>query len=883
MQSSGGKKDSTYVDDVFSTYLYTGDDSSNRNINNGIDLAGEGGMVMVRPRDNTIGINVFDTARGASKRLHTDANYAESTDTSRLNQFNSNGFRVSGNYSTNGPSNYNYASWSFRKTTGFFDVVTYTGNGVDGRAIAHSLGSVPGMIIVKALNDSSPWTVYHRDIGATKYLYLNDTQAQATDEWWANTTPTASNFYVQGSRTNANTTTYVAYVFAGGESTAALARSVAFSSTGSNDGAKSLTIANSSGNDFGSGDFTMECWFKDDAGIAEHDTIFSMSGYTTSSSDDSFNCYVYNQGIKIFDRTGGGFSLRTEVANTYNKEQWVHFAWTRSGSGSNNNTIWINGMNVAQFTGTVNYASGQDFYIGGNQYNGGGTPNEYGFNGKISNVRITKGQAIYTSSFRPSYEPLTTTTGGATASNVKVICCNNSSITGSSLTSGTITSTNTPTASTDSPFDDPEGFKFGEGGDQNVVKCGGYSGDGTKNHDIYLGWEPSWIMIKCTNASENWLLFDVMRGIVTDGNNGLDAKLYPNTNGSEVTNSYNLEVTGTGFKLTQDQAHINVTNNTYIYIAIRRPDGYVGKPVEAGTDVFAMDYGNSAGTNPSYVSNFPVDFSLLRRPSTPEGWYTQSRITGTNYLFANTTNTENTSSNFVWDHNNGWRDGSAVTSYFSWMWKRHAGFDVLAYKGNDGTPIAHSLGKTPEMIWVKNRDNTDNWNVWHKDLNGGGIGAANYYLRLNTTDSEQNATNRFGGSGSLLPTSTTIFSSGVDSYQTNSSYYYYIAMLFASVDGISKVGSYTGSASSVTVSDVGFSPRFLLVKNITTGGNAALSQWNLVDTVRGFSAGNDSRLWLNDSSAPNNYNYAYPTSSGFVVTENDWKQNGATYIYYAHA
>ena len=78
----GGKK-STYIDEVFSTHLYTGDDSSYRNINNGIDLAGEGGMVWVRPRNNTIGFNVFDTVRGASKRLHTDASYTESTDTSR--------------------------------------------------------------------------------------------------------------------------------------------------------------------------------------------------------------------------------------------------------------------------------------------------------------------------------------------------------------------------------------------------------------------------------------------------------------------------------------------------------------------------------------------------------------------------------------------------------------------------------------------------------------------------------------------------------------------------------------------------------------------------------------------------------------------------------
>ena len=109
--------------------------------------------------------------------------------------------------------------------------------------------------------------------------------------------------------------------------------------------------------------------------------------------------------------------------------------------------------------------------------------------------------------------------------------------------------------------------------------------------------------------------------------------------------------------------------------------------------------------------------------------------------------------------------------------------------------------------------------------------------------------------------------------------------LFANREGISKFGIYTGlgSGNVVTVNDVGFSPRFLVVKNITTGGSVAVSQWNQVDTLGGFSAGNDRRLRLNDNSSPNNYNYAYPTASGFVVTENDWKQNGATYIYYAHA
>ena len=101
------------------------------------------------------------------------------------------------------------------------------------------------------------------------------------------------------------------------------------------------------------------------------------------------------------------------------------------------------------------------------------------FNGKISNLRVTVGEPVYTSAFRPSTTPLTTSSQGVTASNVKLLCCNNSSTTGSTTTSGTITANGDPTASTYSPFDDPEGFKFGGDEDQNIIKTGKYIGNGS--------------------------------------------------------------------------------------------------------------------------------------------------------------------------------------------------------------------------------------------------------------------------------------------------------------------------------------------------------------------------------------------------------------------
>ena len=131
--------------------------------------------------------------------------------------------------------------------------------------------------------------------------------------------------------------------------------------------------------------------------------------------------------------------------------------------------------------------------------------------GKFSNLRVVKGTAVYTSSFKPPTQPLTNIT------NTKLLCFNNSSIIGTTV--GTITASGNPSASTDSPFDDPEGFKFGGDEDQNIIKTGSYKGNGNANGpEINLGWEPQWVMIKNTEESEGWLIFDSMRGIVSGGN-----------------------------------------------------------------------------------------------------------------------------------------------------------------------------------------------------------------------------------------------------------------------------------------------------------------------------------------------------------------------------
>ena len=209
LSAAGSSGPATYVDDVFSTYLYTGNGST-QTITNGIDLAGKGGMVWFKARSTT-GNNTLSTT-GITGRLLTDTTGALNVNPV-VDSYNSNGFTTLTSASTPNQSGVTFASWTFRKAPKFFDVVTYTGTG-SARTIAHNLGSVPGMIIVKNLTSAVNWSVYHRSIGNTDYLSLNTTDAKTTSSSrWNNTSPTSAEFTV-GATNNTSGATYVAYLFA---------------------------------------------------------------------------------------------------------------------------------------------------------------------------------------------------------------------------------------------------------------------------------------------------------------------------------------------------------------------------------------------------------------------------------------------------------------------------------------------------------------------------------------------------------------------------------------------------------------------------------------------------------------------------------------------
>jgi len=225
MGAAGASGDKVYVDDVFSTYVYEGS-GTNQTINNGIDLSGEGGLVWIKRTDSPDANNVlFDTVRGVDKVLFSDLTLGSTDFANSLTAFSSSGFSLGSN-STGNASGLSNVAWTFRKAPGFFDVVTYTGDGNATKTLNHSLGSVPGMIMVKNTNDSGNWITYHRSAGANKWLLLNTTDGAQNNYgiWpWNNTTPTSTQFTValEGTgitsdtyRLNVDNDTYVAYIFA---------------------------------------------------------------------------------------------------------------------------------------------------------------------------------------------------------------------------------------------------------------------------------------------------------------------------------------------------------------------------------------------------------------------------------------------------------------------------------------------------------------------------------------------------------------------------------------------------------------------------------------------------------------------------------------------
>ena len=208
-----------YIEDVFSTYVYTGNGAT-LNVTNGINLTGSGGLVWIKSRSDSSNYILVDTVRGASSGISSNLTAPASVPYG-FSSFASNGFVLSNNYPNVNQTNRTYVSWTFRKQPKFFDIVQYSGNAT-ARTIAHNLGSVPKCILVKDITFDNGegggrgWKVYHVYTGESGELILNSRTGAVGGYAWNNTVPTSSVFSIgNDSQVNSVGSNYIAYLFAG--------------------------------------------------------------------------------------------------------------------------------------------------------------------------------------------------------------------------------------------------------------------------------------------------------------------------------------------------------------------------------------------------------------------------------------------------------------------------------------------------------------------------------------------------------------------------------------------------------------------------------------------------------------------------------------------
>lgn len=419
---------------------------------------------------------------------------------------------------------------------------------------------------------------------------------------------------------------------------------------------------------------------------------------------------------------------------------------------------------------------------------------------------------------------------------------------------------------------------FGLTGTDNVISCGSFSMpiDGSSS-TVDVGFEPQWVLVKDVKHSQNWWIIDTLRGWAapTGATNGAGGQMYAffaNTSAAEG-DYYNYGgLTANGFKWPSNFNYAD-GNTDYIYIAIRR--GPMKVPTDA-TKVFKPVVQTT--TDPTTVTTgFPVDLLWWRNGrSVTRNNYSHDRLTGgMPQLRLNTADAEQSAAPYgvYFDSNTSIKEnwsGAGQDSIFLNFRRAPGFFDQVCFKPTGVAHMEpHNLGVVPELIIGKQRDNAVNWLVYAAPLGN------TQAISMNTTDAPVSGSYLWNNT-SPTASAFSLGNSGLNSTAGTRA----TAFLFASCPGVSKIGTYAGSASDVTV-NCGFSngARFVMIRRLDAAGD-----WWYFDTARGIVAAGDAYLRLNSSAAEGNADTIDPASSGFTMVGNtSLNDPGGTFLYLAIA
>jgi len=916
-----------YTVEGFSTVTYSGN-GSNRYLGG---FGFQPDFIWQKTRDYGYGHQIVDAVRGTSKEFYAitgDSGGVEDNSTTGLTGFKPDGVTIGtgngwnsnnrtqviwawdmgGSNATNNDGSY---TSTVRANTAYGQsIVSYDATKVTNATVGHGLNSAPEMIIAKSREEAYSWVVYHKDLNGgtnphTKRIYLNTTAAEVTESSWGNAQPTSDVFTLGGDEmiNPTNSKGVIAYCF---HSVTGYSKFGSYTGNGSANHAITglgfkpafLLIKKSSG---------AHDWVLTDNTRNPSEPLSLLA----NTSDVETN----QDGDDVTSFDADGFKVGTNGRTNGNTETFIYaafadkreYAYWLDQSGNNND--WTSNQltesDISVDSPTNNFATWNPLssivlptLSEGNLKNGGennkamagtfgvSTGKWYWEINVLNNSQVAAyiGVTKFSMENDPDVSPTLSATSGRSVYRFRAT---------------PLYKNFTATAYVD---DSAHGLA-----DYGILGLALDLDNGTikyyVNNTLYH--------TDSTIPSDGTTIYPFLTGTYAGGsgwntavaNFGQDSSFAGNktAQGNQDGNSIG------DFYYTPPTGFLALCTSNLPAVAV--------VPSENFNTVLWT--GNDTARTISGVG-FQPDFTWIRNREIVTNHLLFDAIRGAkNSLRSDLTNVESTnaSDELLTFASDGFTLGTGedvngnAEGIVSWNWKAggsgtavsesgsgnncvnasthsanaDAGFSIVKYVGRKDelsngqhSKVTHGMGSnSPELIIIKNRDATDDWMVIGDALNTSSDWD-HRHLNLNNTDAKSGS----DYSGATVPNSTHFFISNADSVNTTDENY--IAYCFASVDGYSKVGSYTGNGNDDgTFVYTGFRPAYLMIKK-SSGSEA----WWIVDTARKEYNPHEFGLQANDSAAE------LTVSKPLDILSNGFKSrkatgyhndNGATYIYLAFA
>jgi len=913
----------TFKDDVvsegFNTVTYSGTGAAQSISGLGFDPD----FVWIKERSSTSAHILSNSVAGPTKNLQSNNTDSEATDSNKISSFDGDGFSVgtSGAVNADGdtyvgwcweaggaPTADNSASAGATPTAGSvkidgsnlgsalagsiaatrlsantskgFSIGTFTkGSGTE--TVAHGLGAAPDWLLVKRRNGTGSWAVYHSGNTAnpeTDYLRLNSTNGTADDAtFWGDTAPTSTVFSIGSAFNSGETLVFYAWTDITGYSSFG-------SYTGSGSNGKEITTGFAPAwilikrYDADSEDWVLYDNTRNPVNLSGNEDVLRPN---TSGAEASYGSIDFDSTGFTIQTTGGAFNADggTYIYMAFADTREAAFFKDVTTNGNHFTPVNLDYRDSVPDTPTNNFATLNPL----DAYNTGGVFSE-------GNLKWTIGGA----------DGASRSTHVMTAGKWYVEFLSNNDYIG--VVSGNASIVN---------MNGTQTVYYAQDGTKRVNGSSSSYGASYADGDIIgialdLDASTQTVTFYKNNASQGSLnLTDV-------GNEGYSVSCGSGSGSTNATANFGQDSSFSGAKAT---ANSNADGNGFGSFAYAPPSGYLALCSQNLPDVDIIDgtdnfntvlYTGDGSESDNDISGvgFSPDFIWIKQRGGTTDHQLVNTVAGiTKTLISNATDAEYTDAPRV---NSVSSDGfqvfeSAQTNvnngtFAAWNWlagtafsndasatsvgtidssgqvNTKAGFSITGYTatGTAGT-IAHGLSAAPEFIIVKHRgQGGTGWPVYYGDNTD--------YKLLNSTSATIDSAQAWNDTS---PTST-VFSVGANGGDTNNSNgAATIAYCFHSVEGYSKVGSYTGNGNANgPFVFTGFRPAFILLASLTGTNN-----WSMYDNKRDIDNPVREYIIPNSAEAAGATDTVDFLSNGFKVRNAGAYINtsGTTYIYLAFA